>query len=562
MPRIGTMNARRKVALDMMGGCAIALLGLAVVTGPALAAQQAGVAAAVIGNLRVSEGERPAPKAVRSGMDMLLGDRVNSAAASRMQVLLLDETVFTIGPDSDLVIDEFVYDPTSQTGRLTANFTKGVLRYVSGKVAQANASAVTIKSRDATIGVRGTALFIIDDPEAGDGAQFIGLLGPGGRNDAGLKIGGMTVTTPLGSADVFRAGFGTFVSPGQAPGPVIQTPPRLTLLLQNQLTAPVPTTDVAASSEEAGGGTSESAPVVTNAAETSGSKTVQTRVSSLAVAAVLADLGVVTGNSLQAEEAGAGTSDSPRISRDTTSPPPPPATTAPPPPATTVPPPPPPTTTVPPPPPPPPTTTVPPPPPPPPPTGSTAIENVTQVAQNNATGALPFNVAIPFAAEMTWSSVADIDLHMTGNDASGRFHINFSNQGSFTGSPFAQLDEDQTGIGGSEVIGISQFTPGAPYRVGVFDFGAGSAGAGTSGLADNANVRLRYIRNGQISRGPGGSTIVNGTVLATVSPTLGRVGNTWVGLELDPATGVSKVIDHFGDSPSTDGVAAVFEALP
>ncbi|MDO9459897.1 MAG: hypothetical protein Q7N95_07245, partial [Alphaproteobacteria bacterium] len=100
MPRIGTMNARRKVALDMMGGCAIALLGLAVVTGPALAAQQAGVAAAVIGNLRVSEGERPAPKAVRSGMDMLLGDRVNSAAASRMQVLLLDETVFTIGPDS------------------------------------------------------------------------------------------------------------------------------------------------------------------------------------------------------------------------------------------------------------------------------------------------------------------------------------------------------------------------------------------------------------------------------------------------------------------------------
>lgn len=116
MRKMETLDAGRKLALDRIGGGALALLGLAAMTLPALSAQQAGVAAGVIGNLRVSEGERPAPEAVKSGMDMLLGDRVNSAAASRMQVLLLDETVFTIGPDSDLVIDEFVYDPSSQAG--------------------------------------------------------------------------------------------------------------------------------------------------------------------------------------------------------------------------------------------------------------------------------------------------------------------------------------------------------------------------------------------------------------------------------------------------------------
>ena len=556
MRKFCTVKASRKIALDMMGGCAIALLGLTVLTGPVLAAQQAGVTAGVIGNLRVSEGARPAPEVVKSGMDMLLGDRVNSAAASRMQILLLDETVFTIGPDSDLVIDEFVYDPNAETGRLTANFTKGVMRYVSGKVAAANASAVVIKSRDATIGVRGTALFIMDDPEAADGSRFIGLLGPGGRNDGGLKVGGMTVTTPQGGVDVFRAGYGTFVTPGQAPGPVIQTPPRLTLLLQNQLTAPVPATDAPAEGEgesDSGGGASESGPTVADAAETSGASAAETGMDSVAVAGVLADLGVAAESTALASDGGGISGDFQQEAETTPPTTTPPTTTAPPPPTTTAPPP---TTTV-----PPPTTTAPPPPPPP--TGSTQIENVTQVAQNDALGALPFGVALPFAIEMLWSGLLDVDLHMTGNNPGangGRFHINYANQGNYTSAPFAQLDEDQTGVSGSEVIAISALTAGTPYRVGVFNFGAGAAGVGTTGLANDANIRMRYITNGQISRGPSGSTIVNGTVRNIVSPTVGQPGNVWTALEIDAATGASKVLNRFGNSDSSDGVAAVLDA--
>lgn len=538
MRNTGTMKAYRKVALDMMGGCALVLLGLTQQGGAVMAAQQAGVAAGVIGNLRVSEGERPAPQAVKSGMDMLLGDRVNSAAASRMQVLLLDETVFTIGPDSDLVIDEFVYDPTSQTGRLTANFTKGVLRYVSGKVAATNPSAVTIKTRDATIGVRGTALFVMDDPESATRAQFIGLLGPGGRNDGGLKVGGLTVSTPQGTTDVFRAGFGTFVTPGEAPGPVVQTPPRLTMLLQSQLTAPVPTTETASEGEgggesDSGGGVSGSGPAVADAAETSGSAAAETGMNSVAVASVLADLGVVAGSTLQATEEGAGTDNSIMTAGtiDTT-PPSPPATTAPPPP-----------------------TTAPPP--------TTQIENVTQVAQNDALGALPFNVAIPFAIEMIWSNIADVDLHLTGNNpagTTGRFHINFANVGSYTSAPFAQLDEDQTGVGGSEVIGVSALSPGAAYRTGVFNFGGGSAEIGGTALSNQANVRMRYITNGQISRGPSGSTIVNGTVRANVTAPAGQTGNAWIGLEINPLSGDATVINRFTNSNSSSDMATILDA--
>ncbi len=229
-----------KISSFLISGGAVLLVGMSAGMGPVQAAQQAGVAAGVVGNLRVSEGARPAPSEVTSGMDMLLRDRVNSAAESRMQILLLDETVFTIGPDSDLVIDEFVYDPNAQTGHLTANFTKGVLRYISGKIAHSNPNAVTIKSRDATIGVRGTALFIMDDPESTDGAQFIGLLGPGSSSDDGLDPGRIVISSGGKSITVMRAGYGVFVTPGQVLTKPVPTPGRLLQAMQGQLTGLMP----------------------------------------------------------------------------------------------------------------------------------------------------------------------------------------------------------------------------------------------------------------------------------------------------------------------------------
>lgn len=155
---------------------------------------------------------------------------------------------------------------------------------------------------------------------------------------------------------------------------------------------------------------------------------------------------------------------------------------------------------------------------------------------------------------MTWTTIADLDLHLTGNDpiSGGRFHVLYSSLGAFSTAPFALLDEDQTGIGGSEVIGISQFTPGAPYRASVFNFG--DSAAGSTSLSSSANLRMRYITNGQISRGPSGSVIVNGTVGATVAAAAGQAGNTFIGFEIDPATRAATVINRFVDSVDSAGV--------
>jgi hypothetical protein len=73
-----------------------------------------------------------------------------------MQILLLDQTVFTIGPESELVIDEFVYDPKTNAGKLSAEITKGVFRFVSGKIAHEKPEDMNVKLPAGTLGVRGT----------------------------------------------------------------------------------------------------------------------------------------------------------------------------------------------------------------------------------------------------------------------------------------------------------------------------------------------------------------------------------------------------------------------
>ena len=63
-------------------------------------------------------------------------ERIATGALGQTQILFLDESAMTIGPNSDLVIDEFVYDPKTGTGQLAMSATRGVLRFVGGKLSK------------------------------------------------------------------------------------------------------------------------------------------------------------------------------------------------------------------------------------------------------------------------------------------------------------------------------------------------------------------------------------------------------------------------------------------
>ena len=137
----------RSVTVSLLG----ALVLFIAQAQPVASLERAGSSAAVRGQVARANDEHPVGLQIASGEPIYLADRISSGTDSGMQIMLLDQTTFTIGPDSFVKIDEFVYDPNTNAGKLTATLGKGVFRFVTGKIAQTNPSSMTVKLPVATI---------------------------------------------------------------------------------------------------------------------------------------------------------------------------------------------------------------------------------------------------------------------------------------------------------------------------------------------------------------------------------------------------------------------------
>jgi len=94
-----------------------------------------------------------AERVLRIGIDVQANEVIRTGANDRAHLVFLDGTALTVGPNAQLVIDKFVYDPNTKTGELAVNASKGVLRLVGGKISKTN--PITITTPSSTIGIRG-----------------------------------------------------------------------------------------------------------------------------------------------------------------------------------------------------------------------------------------------------------------------------------------------------------------------------------------------------------------------------------------------------------------------
>jgi hypothetical protein len=160
---------------------------------PALA-QEVGKASAVnpaaTANLRT----------ITIGSSITHKERIKTAAEGSVQILFVDKTSMTIGPNSDLTIDEYVYDPNAGSGKLAATLGKGALRFVGGQIS--HSGDAEIRTASAVIGIRGG----------------VALIGPqtvyAGYGSSTVNSGGGTVT--LGAGEFTQVGGG---GPPSPPGP-------------------------------------------------------------------------------------------------------------------------------------------------------------------------------------------------------------------------------------------------------------------------------------------------------------------------------------------------------
>ncbi|MBI4370893.1 MAG: FecR domain-containing protein [Elusimicrobia bacterium] len=194
------MRAFRDAAfLALWGGLPVFAAAQAAVPG----LLRIGSAAIVRGRVEArSEGSPAVGRVLGSGQPVYLNDRITTDAAGRLQILLRDETVFTIGPNTSLVLDEFVYDPSSGIGAASVSVIQGVFRFITGKIARRAPSNMKVRLPMCTIGIHGTDVMGV---VAADQATVV------------LKSGRITVANEAGSTDVDRPDFATVIAAGSAP---------------------------------------------------------------------------------------------------------------------------------------------------------------------------------------------------------------------------------------------------------------------------------------------------------------------------------------------------------
>jgi hypothetical protein len=108
------------------------------------------------------------PASTASGRVLTLGaeivhkERIQTSAQGSLQLLFIDRTTMSIGPNSDLVIDEYVFDPKTNTGKMSVSLGKGLMRFVGGQIS--HDGNATVKTPMAVIGIRGATGSFTYDP--------------------------------------------------------------------------------------------------------------------------------------------------------------------------------------------------------------------------------------------------------------------------------------------------------------------------------------------------------------------------------------------------------------
>ncbi len=142
-----------KSTLPGLSFAIIASIGAMALAGPAAAqASRVGVTSATDGD---PLGKPPADseRVLRIGIDVQANEVVTTHDKDRAHLVFLDGTALTVGPNAQLTIDKFVYDPNSKTGDLAITASKGLFRLVGGKISKTN--TINIATPSGTIGIRG-----------------------------------------------------------------------------------------------------------------------------------------------------------------------------------------------------------------------------------------------------------------------------------------------------------------------------------------------------------------------------------------------------------------------
>jgi hypothetical protein len=170
--------------------------------------QLVGIVGAISGTVKTET------RQLKAGDKIYLNETIYAGVGSGTQILLLDQSTFTVGEDSEVVMDTFIYDPATNDGKIVASVKQGSLKVISGLISKKNPDALTVEVPEGTLGSRGTEFQTI----VSKGRTDTLLIGPGKNNTLGMRPGAVLVGNNLGQTLLDNPYSMTSMTKGKAPG--------------------------------------------------------------------------------------------------------------------------------------------------------------------------------------------------------------------------------------------------------------------------------------------------------------------------------------------------------
>lgn len=126
---------------------------------PATISVQAGILKIVRGDVQVMRGGAAAMP-VKVGDRLFAGDRVLTAADAAAGITLRDDTLMSLGPRSNVVLEQYDFDASGGDGNVAVRVLKGTMRYVTGLIGKHAPAHQQVLTPTATIGIRGTDFIV------------------------------------------------------------------------------------------------------------------------------------------------------------------------------------------------------------------------------------------------------------------------------------------------------------------------------------------------------------------------------------------------------------------
>jgi hypothetical protein len=139
--------------------CVLAILLIALTRADAAAAGD------LVGFVKTVEGSAVVVRqgqslAVTRGVEVMAGDIVRTGSQSALGIIFADDTLVSLGPETQMAIDSYRFKPREKQLSFVARVIQGTISFISGQLTKLSPESVQIVVPSGTIGVRGTHVLV------------------------------------------------------------------------------------------------------------------------------------------------------------------------------------------------------------------------------------------------------------------------------------------------------------------------------------------------------------------------------------------------------------------